>query len=55
MAEGVAAVFYGFAGKGRTAYYLGEFEPMYQRYSPGTMVIAHAVERAVKVQRAHTF
>jgi CelD/BcsL family acetyltransferase involved in cellulose biosynthesis len=50
-----AAAFYGFAAKGRTAYYLGGFDPTYERYSPGTMLIAHAVERAVTVDHDHTF
>jgi CelD/BcsL family acetyltransferase involved in cellulose biosynthesis len=42
-----AAAFYGFQAGRRTVYYLGGFEPRFKRYSPGTLVVAHAVERAL--------
>lgn len=42
----IAAVWYGFAAKRRTYYYLGGFDPGLDRYSPGTVIIGHALERA---------
>ncbi len=42
----VAAVFYGLADGRRVYYYLGGFDPAYQRLSPGTLLIGHAVDRA---------
>ena len=43
----VAAVYYGFVAKGRAYAYLGGFDPSQERVSPGTQVIAHAVEQAI--------
>jgi CelD/BcsL family acetyltransferase involved in cellulose biosynthesis len=51
----VAAGFYGFSVKNRSAYYLGGFDPAFSRYSPGTLVVAHAIDRAVADDHAHTF
>jgi CelD/BcsL family acetyltransferase involved in cellulose biosynthesis len=51
----VAAAFYGFSVKNRSAYYLGGFDPAFSRYSPGTLIVAHAIERAVTDDHAHTF
>ena len=42
-----AAAFYGFHAMRRTVYYLGGFEPRFARYSPGALVIGHAVEQAI--------
>ena len=43
-----AAVFYGFATPDRWVYYLGGFAPDFERYSPGTLVVGHAVEQAIE-------
>lgn len=43
-----AAVFYGVAAKGRVHYYIGGFDPDRAEVSPGTLVIAHALERATR-------
>jgi CelD/BcsL family acetyltransferase involved in cellulose biosynthesis len=51
----VAAAFYGFSAKGRSVYYLGGFDPEFSRYSPGTLLVAHAIGRAVTDDHAHTF
>lgn len=50
-----AAAFYGFQTRRRTVYYLGGFEPRFERYSPGTLVVAHALERAVVEDSAAAF
>ena len=42
-----ASIFYGFAGHGRTHYYLGGFDPSLERLSPGTMIVGRAIEQAV--------
>jgi CelD/BcsL family acetyltransferase involved in cellulose biosynthesis len=41
-----AAVLYAFAAKGRTCYYIGGFDPDYAAASPGSLIVAYAVERA---------
>jgi CelD/BcsL family acetyltransferase involved in cellulose biosynthesis/glycosyltransferase involved in cell wall biosynthesis len=51
----VAAATYGFCTKGRSVYYLGGFDPDFSRYSPGTQLVGHAIERAVTEDHAHTF
>jgi CelD/BcsL family acetyltransferase involved in cellulose biosynthesis len=43
-----AAAFYGFATPTRWVYYLGGFAPGFERYSPGTLAVGHAVERAIQ-------
>ncbi len=43
----VAAIYYGFVAKGRTYAYLGGFDPSQEHLSPGTQIIAHAIEQAV--------
>ena len=44
----VAAAYYGFAAK-RTAYaYLSGFDPEYAELSPGTQIVAHAIEEAIR-------
>jgi CelD/BcsL family acetyltransferase involved in cellulose biosynthesis len=41
-----AAAFYGFAEHRRWFYYLGGFDPAFRRYSVGSLVILHALEKA---------
>lgn len=48
LGERVAAVFYGFAEKDRTFYYLGGFDPALAKLSPGALVLAHAIEQATR-------
>jgi CelD/BcsL family acetyltransferase involved in cellulose biosynthesis len=50
-----AAAYYGFSAKGQSVYYLGGFDPAFSHYSPGTLVVAHAIERAITADRAQTF
>ena len=42
-----AAAFYGFAGGGTLAYYLGGFDPAWAHLSPGALVVGHALTEAV--------
>jgi len=42
------AVFYGFADRRRTYYYLGGFDPAFARFSPGAVIVGHAIEEAVR-------
>ncbi len=42
------AVCYGFQDQDRASYYLGGFEPAYQRFSVGSIVVGHALEEAVR-------
>lgn len=46
--ERIIAALYGFAAKGRFYYYLGGFDPEFGALSPGTLMIGHAVEEAVR-------
>jgi CelD/BcsL family acetyltransferase involved in cellulose biosynthesis len=41
-------VYYGFADGRRAYYYIGGFDPACAALSPGTLVVAHAVEEAVR-------
>jgi CelD/BcsL family acetyltransferase involved in cellulose biosynthesis len=43
-----AAAYYGFAANGRACYYLSGFDPDRARLSPGTLVVAHAMEQAIR-------
>lgn len=43
----VAAVYYGFQDRRRASYYLGGFDPAFRQLSPGTLLVHHAVERAI--------
>jgi hypothetical protein len=48
MGNSIAAAYYGFAVK-RTAYaYLSGFDPEFAELSPGTQIVAHAIEEAVR-------
>jgi CelD/BcsL family acetyltransferase involved in cellulose biosynthesis len=55
LGDHTAAAFYGFSAKGRSLYYLSGFDPAFERYSPGSLIVAHAIERAVTEDHAHTF
>jgi CelD/BcsL family acetyltransferase involved in cellulose biosynthesis len=54
MNDRVVAVFYGFAHQGTVYYYLSGFDPTLDRLSIGSILVAHAVEEAVR-ERATTF
>ncbi len=41
------AVHYGFTQQSRSYFYLGGFDPAWERYSPGTVLIGHAIETSV--------
>jgi CelD/BcsL family acetyltransferase involved in cellulose biosynthesis len=43
-----AGVYYGFHHRARVYYYLMGFDPTYEFESPGALLIAHAIERAVR-------
>jgi CelD/BcsL family acetyltransferase involved in cellulose biosynthesis len=45
---GIIAALYGFAHRGHTYYYLSGFDPEFAPYSPGTLLIGHAIEEAVR-------
>ncbi|HEU0052458.1 MAG TPA: GNAT family N-acetyltransferase [Longimicrobium sp.] len=44
----IVAVHYGFAAKGRAYYYLGGFDPAFERLSVGTVLVGHAIEEAAR-------
>jgi CelD/BcsL family acetyltransferase involved in cellulose biosynthesis len=44
----IVAVFYGFAHAGTVYYYLSGYDPELERLSIGTVVVAHAIEQAVR-------
>ena len=44
----VVAVFYGFADASAVYYYLSGYDPELEKLSPGTLIVAHAVESAVR-------
>jgi CelD/BcsL family acetyltransferase involved in cellulose biosynthesis len=44
----IAAVFYGFAHAGTVNYYLSGYEPELEKLSVGTLIVAHAIEEAVR-------
>jgi CelD/BcsL family acetyltransferase involved in cellulose biosynthesis len=48
-----AAVLYGFSSHGRTYYYLSGFDPKFASVSPGTLIIGHAIEQAVREGCTH--
>ena len=48
VGNSTAAAYYGFTAK-RTAYaYLSGFDPEFAEFSPGTQIVAHAIEEAVR-------
>lgn len=44
----LAAVYYGFHCHGRAYHYLSGFEPRFEMASAGTLVVAHAIEQALR-------
>jgi CelD/BcsL family acetyltransferase involved in cellulose biosynthesis len=44
----IIAALYGFLRRGRACYYLSGFDPAWQRFSPGTIMIGYAIEEAVR-------
>jgi CelD/BcsL family acetyltransferase involved in cellulose biosynthesis len=44
----IAAAYYGFVAKGIAYAYLSGFDPDYAELSPGTQIVAHAIEEAVR-------
>ena len=50
----IVAVFYGFAHAGTVYYYLSGYDPELERLSIGTLIVAHAIEEAVR-EGATTF
>ncbi|HXG59226.1 MAG TPA: GNAT family N-acetyltransferase, partial [Thermoanaerobaculia bacterium] len=44
----IVAVFYGFAHRETVYYYLSGYDPSLERLGPGTLVVAHAIEQAVR-------
>ena len=48
LAGRVVAVFYGFALGGTTYYYLSGYDPELEKLSIGTLIVAHAMEEAVR-------
>ncbi|MCL4767268.1 MAG: GNAT family N-acetyltransferase [Hyphomicrobiaceae bacterium] len=45
---GIAGVYYGFSHCGRAYGYLGGFDPRFAYYSPGTVLLGHAIEDAMR-------
>ncbi|MEA2238045.1 MAG: hypothetical protein QOC81_2769 [Thermoanaerobaculia bacterium] len=54
VAGRIAAVFYGFALHGTVYYYLSGYDPDLEKLSIGTLIVAHAIEEAVR-EGATTF
>jgi CelD/BcsL family acetyltransferase involved in cellulose biosynthesis len=52
--ERIVAVFYGFAHHDTVYYYLSGYDPTLDKMSPGTIIVAHAIEQAVR-SGARTF
>lgn len=50
----IVAAYYGFLHRGRAYYYLSGFEPDMQRYSLGSLLVAHAIEEAIR-EKANEF
>ncbi len=44
----IIAVFYGFAANNTVSYYLSGYDPDLEKFSPGTVIVAHAIEQAVR-------
>jgi CelD/BcsL family acetyltransferase involved in cellulose biosynthesis len=47
IGDAVAAVYYGLAHNGEAYAYLTGFDPAYEFESPGTIIVAHAIEQAL--------
>ena len=48
LAERIVAVFYGFALEDTVYYYLSGYDPQLEKLSIGTIIVAHAIEQAVR-------
>lgn len=48
VGERTAAVFYGFAHAGTVYYYLSGYDPAFEKLSAGNILVAHAIEQAVR-------
>ena len=46
--ERIVAVFYGFAHQGTVYYYLSGYDPALEKLSIGNIIVAHAIESAVR-------
>jgi CelD/BcsL family acetyltransferase involved in cellulose biosynthesis len=44
----IIAAFYGFHQANRTYYYLSGFDPEFKQFSPGTILVAHAITEAIR-------
>jgi CelD/BcsL family acetyltransferase involved in cellulose biosynthesis len=55
LGEQLAAVFYGYHAGHRTIYYLSGFDPEMERFSPGNLVVARAIQYAISVDNARCF
>lgn len=44
----IAGVYYGFSHRNRAYAYLGGFDPRFSYYSPGTVLLGHAIEDALR-------
>ncbi len=54
VAGRIVAVFYGFASGDTVYYYLSGYDPDLEKFSPGTLIVAHAIEQAAR-DGARTF
>jgi CelD/BcsL family acetyltransferase involved in cellulose biosynthesis len=48
IADVTVAAYYGFTAKGKAFAYLSGFDPDYAGLSPGTQIVAHAIEEAIR-------
>jgi CelD/BcsL family acetyltransferase involved in cellulose biosynthesis len=55
LGDQIAAVFYGFHAAERTTYYLSGFDPALEQFSPGTLVVAQAIQYAIEHDHARAF
>lgn len=54
IGDRIAAVFYGFAHRGTVYFYLSGYDPSLEKLSLGTVIVAHAIEEAIR-DSARTF
>ncbi len=48
LGDRIVGVFYGFAHQDAVYYYLSGYDPELEKLSPGTVIVAHAIEEAVR-------
>jgi CelD/BcsL family acetyltransferase involved in cellulose biosynthesis len=48
VGERFVGVFYGFADRSTTYYYLSGYDPTFERFSVGNVMVAHAIEQAAR-------